>query len=97
MKIQNTTILCILIKIKFRKFQPSKSVIRIGRSDECEIIVLDSMLSRIHSSIEFSNNLGWILRDGYCMKNTDGNFESKSSTNGTWYYCLYKLNNLGFI
>jgi hypothetical protein len=42
------------------------------------------MLSRVHCSIEFRENVGWIIRDGVCVKHGDGSYESKQSTNGTW-------------
>ncbi len=42
------------------------------------------MLSRIHSSIEYREHIGWIVRDGYVAKNREGNYEIKQSTNGTW-------------
>ena len=64
-------------------FQPSKSIIKFGRSAECEITVEDSMLSRIHCCIEYKENFGWIVRDGYQSKK-GSNFENKYSTNGTW-------------
>ena len=64
-------------------FQPTKSVIKFGRSADCEVIIEDSMLSRIHCSIEYKENFGWIIRDGYQVKK-GFNYENKYSTNGTW-------------
>ena len=64
-------------------FQPTKSDIKFGRSNECEVIIDDVMLSRIHCSIEYKENFGWIIRDGYQSKK--GFFyKNKFSTNGTW-------------
>jgi len=69
-------------------FQPTKSVIKFGRSAECEVIIEDCMLSRIHCSIEYKDNFGWIIRDGYQTKK-GFNYENKNSTNGTWYKFYY--------
>jgi pSer/pThr/pTyr-binding forkhead associated (FHA) protein len=63
---------------------PTKSSIRIGRSPDCEISIEDNMLSRIHCTIEYRDNVGWLIRDGYLSKYKDGSYESKNSTNGTW-------------
>ena len=63
---------------------PSKSAIRIGRSNDCEITIEDNMLSRLHCTIEFRENFGWIIRDGYLSRYKDGSCENKHSTNGTW-------------
>ena len=68
----------------FRNFLPTKSAIRIGRSPDCEITVEDNMLSRLHCTIEYRDNVGWIIRDGYLSRQKDGSHESKLSTNGTW-------------
>jgi hypothetical protein len=65
-------------------FQPSKTVIRIGRSNDCEVFIDDNMLSRVHCSIEYREYGGWVIRDGYNVRNKDGNYENKPSTNGTW-------------
>lgn len=71
--------------IILRNFQPSKSIIKIGRSSDCEVTVEDNMLSRVHCSIEYREDAGWIVRDGFYSKNKDGSYDTKSSTNGTWY------------
>jgi pSer/pThr/pTyr-binding forkhead associated (FHA) protein len=42
------------------------------------------MLSRVHCTIEYRENVGWIVRDGYLNRSKEGTFESKLSTNGTW-------------
>lgn len=65
-------------------FQPSKSIIKFGRSAECEVAIEDAMLSRVHCCIEYKENFGWIIRDGY-QSRKGSNFENKFSTNGTWY------------
>ena len=70
-------------------FLPTKSKIKIGRSLNCEIIIEDIQLSRIHCTIEYKNNLGWIIRDGYNNKeNVEESSDNKGSTNGTWIYTL---------
>ena len=61
-------------------FSPEKSPFHIGRSEECEIVLNDNMLSRIHCSIEFKNNV-WFINDGY-----ENGGEIIKSTNGTWMY-----------
>lgn len=67
---------------------PTKSSIRVGRSPDCEISIDDNMLSRLHCCIEYRDNVGWIIRDGYLIKNKDGSYECKASTNGTWIYAM---------
>ena len=64
-------------------FQPTKSDIKFGRSNECEVNIEYCMLSRIHCSIEFKENFGWIIRDGYLNRKGFA-YENKFSTNGTW-------------
>jgi pSer/pThr/pTyr-binding forkhead associated (FHA) protein len=70
--------------VKNRNFQPTKSAIRVGRSSDCEVAVDDNMLSRVHCTIEYRNNTGWVVTDGNLLKNKDGTNEIKHSTNGTW-------------
>jgi pSer/pThr/pTyr-binding forkhead associated (FHA) protein len=77
-------ILCINFLKVFRNFQPTKSTIKVGRSSECEVAIDDNMLSRVHCTIEYRNNVGWIIRDGTVLKNRDGSYDNKPSTNGTW-------------
>ena len=68
-------------------FLPTKSKIKIGRAANCEIVIDDILLSRIHCTIEYKNNIGWILRDGYNNKeNIEESMDIKCSTNGTWLY-----------
>lgn len=60
------------------------NLITIGRSPDCTISIEDSLLSRVHMSIEFDKkNQHWILYDGY--KKSGTNLIAKS-TNGTWIY-----------
>lgn len=72
-------------------FQPTKSSIRIGRNQNCEIVVEDNMLSRVHCTIEYRNNVGWVIRDGVYNTNKDGNVEVKPSTNGTWLFAWEEI------
>jgi pSer/pThr/pTyr-binding forkhead associated (FHA) protein len=65
-------------------FQPSKTVLRVGRGNDCEVFIDDNMLSRVHCSIEYRDNT-WVVRDGVVKGVKDGRFENKFSTNGTWY------------
>ena len=70
-------------------FPPTKSKIKIGRASNCEIIIDDILLSRVHCTIEYKNNIGWIIRDGYNNKeNMEESMDIKSSTNGTWLYAF---------
>ena len=70
-------------------FLPTKSKIKIGRANNCEIVIDDILLSRIHCTIEYKNNIGWILRDGYNNKgNIEESMDIKVSTNGTWLYAF---------
>ena len=68
-------------------FPPTKSKIKIGRASNCEIVIDDILISRVHCTIEYKKNIGWIIRDGYNNKeNTEESMDIKSSTNGTWLY-----------
>ena len=56
------------------------SIITIGRSQKCDIIIEDMMLSKIQAYIEYnSKTKKFYLNDG------DG---VKESTNGTWVFIL---------
>ena len=57
--------------------------IYIGRDISCNIIVDDTLLSRIHCTIEYKED-EWFIMDGW---DNDGFSEDKPSTNGTWL-CL---------
>ena len=66
-------------------FNPNtKGKICIGRDPECDIVIDDSLLSRVHCTIIYKDNVGWVLRDGRYV----GEEESKASTNGTWLYLM---------
>ena len=70
-------------------FLPTKSKIKIGRGLNCEIVIDDILLSRVHCTIEYKNNIGWIIRDGYKNKeNIEESMDIRSSTNGTWLYAF---------
>jgi pSer/pThr/pTyr-binding forkhead associated (FHA) protein len=71
-------------------FQPSKSAIKIGRNESCEVVVEDHLLSRIHCTIQYRDNVGWVIRDGaFILK--DNSLELKPSTNGTWILALEEI------
>ena len=82
-------------------FSPKQSPFIIGRSQECDVIIDDNMLSRFHCSIEYKNDK-WFITDGYIDNNN-----YKKSTNGTWLYAfedtlitngmIFKANNNLFI
>ena len=59
--------------------------IYIGRDISCNIIVNDTLLSRVHCTIEYKNNEGWFISDG---KIDDELSEKRPSTNGTWLYLI---------
>ena len=58
-------------------FPAIKKKITIGRYSLTDINVNDKLLSKIHTTIIFDEDQGWILNDGN---------DSSASTNGTWYY-----------
>lgn len=49
--------------------------IMIGKDEKCNVVINDEILDNIHCVIEFKNNIGWMLSDGY---------DNKKSENGTW-------------
>lgn len=65
-----------------RQFLPS--MISLGRSPNCEVVINDNMLSRFHCYIEYKYGVGWIIMDGVATKNEKSIVENKNSTNGTW-------------
>lgn len=66
------------------QFLPThKSTIFIGRDTDCDIMINDLLLSRIHCTIEYKHNRGWYLHDGI-----KDEYESKESTNGTWLFLM---------
>lgn len=74
------------IKHGVLSFVPSKSPFTLGRSPDCEILIDDSMLSRIHSTIEFRDG-DWYINDGNALDRES----VKKSTNGTWIYAFEEI------
>jgi len=65
---------------EYRINENEDSIITIGRSQKCDIIIEDMMLSKIQAFIEYnSKNKKFYLNDGD---------EMKESTNGTWVFIL---------
>ena len=60
----------------------------IGRDISCNIIVDDSLLSRVHCTIEYDEEEGWVIYDG---KIDDDENKNKPSTNGTWLYLIEEI------
>ena len=58
----------------------------IGRDISCNIIIDDSLLSRIHCTLEYDDEEGWVIYDGKIDDN-----ENKKSTNGTWLYLIEEI------
>ena len=59
--------------------------IYVGRDISCNIIVDDTLLSRVHCTIEYKENEGWFISDG---KIDDDSSQNRPSTNGTWLYLI---------
>ena len=59
--------------------------IYIGRDISCNIIVDDSLLSRVHCTIDYTDEEGWVIYDG---KIDDDETKNKPSTNGTWLFLI---------
>ena len=59
--------------------------IYIGRDISCNIIIDDSLLSRVHCTIDYTEDEGWIIYDG---KIDDDKSNNKPSTNGTWLFLI---------
>ena len=57
--------------------------IYIGRDISCNIIIDDSLLSRVHCTIDYTDEEGWVIYDG---KIDDDETKNKPSTNGTWLF-----------
>ena len=62
--------------------------IYIGRDISCNIIVDDSLLSRIHCTLEYEDEEGWVIYDG---KIDEDESKNKPSTNGTWLYLIEEI------
>ena len=54
-------------------------IYKLGRTEKCDVVIRDKMLSRVHCILFFMDN-NWYIQDG----NENGN----ESTNGTWIYAL---------
>ena len=85
----NIKIFSINAKQKTYKLLPSECPITIGRSSENSIYIDDDMLSRIHCTIDFSNDK-WYIQDGLA-KNGIQDDEIKKSTNGSWIYAYDEI------
>ena len=59
--------------------------IYIGRDISCNIIIDDTLLSRIHCTIEYKEGEGWFIFDG---KIDEDYSQNRPSTNGTWLYLI---------
>ena len=65
-------------------FNPQQiKTIYVGRDISCNIIVNDTLLSRVHCTIEYKDNEGWFILDGKIDEELS---EKRPSTNGTWLY-----------
>ena len=62
--------------------------IYIGRDVSCNIIIDDSLLSRVHCTIEYDEENGWVIYDG---RIDDDEYKNKPSTNGTWLYLIEEI------
>ena len=54
----------------------------IGRSQNCQIVVHDTLISKKHAGIYFTSDRNWVIIDGCTAKN---------STNGTWLYVKHDV------
>ena len=59
-----------------------------GRDVSCNIIIDDSLLSRIHCTIEYEEENGWVIYDG---RIDEDEYKNKPSTNGTWLYLIEEI------
>ena len=65
-------------------FNPQQiKTVYVGRDISCNIIVNDTLLSRVHCTIEYKDNEGWFILDGKIDEELS---EKRPSTNGTWLY-----------
>ena len=62
--------------------------IYIGRDVSCNIIIDDSLLSRVHCTIKYDEENGWVIYDG---RIDDDEYKNKPSTNGTWLYLIEEI------
>ena len=57
-------------------------IYKLGRSEKCDVVIKDKMLSRVHCILFYIDN-NWYIKDG----NEKGN----ESTNGTWLYAFEEI------
>ena len=62
-----------------------QKLILIGRDSYCDVIIEDSLLSRIHCSIIYKDDVGWVIKDG---RVSEDNKSERPSTNGTWLFLI---------
>ena len=79
-----------LLKLNSNNYFISKNTISIGRDAECDIMIEDPMLSKVHCTVFLYNEEGerkFGVRDGSNSNTDDPDFTLwKNSTNGTWFY-----------
>lgn len=56
----------------------------IGRDECCDVVMDDSLLSRVHCTVIYRENYGWCILDGHITEED----EIHKSTNGTWLYLM---------
>jgi pSer/pThr/pTyr-binding forkhead associated (FHA) protein len=66
----------------FSNLQPSRTAYKIGRSNECEVVIRDVLISKVQCLIQYNKTVGWTIVDGYLNKKRN----LVNSTNGTWMY-----------
>ena len=64
--------------------QSNDKIYKLGRTEKCDVVIRDKMLSRVHCILYYLDN-NWYIKDG----NDKGN----ESTNGTWLYALEDIEN----
>ncbi len=62
--------------------QSNDKIYKLGRTEKCDVVIHDKMLSRVHCILFYLDN-NWYIKDG----NEKGN----ESTNGTWLYALEEI------
>ena len=65
-----------------KKKKADDKIYKLGRSEKCDVVIKDKMLSRVHCILYYLDN-NWYIKDG----NEKGN----ESTNGTWLYALEEI------
>ena len=85
-KILNVKVFSEIPKTEPYFFNPQQfKKIYVGRDISCNIIVDDNLLSRVHCTIEYKEDEGWVIYDG---KIEDDISQNRPSTNGTWLYLI---------